>query len=648
MDACYEYFRVYIPKNGGTSGGGIKGENTYRPLGVPTLKWRIIGNLWLLPICGFYQSDPHQHGFIPGKGTTTAWIDILKDKISLRNMWEIDFKGMFPSVQIKDTISITNDSSAQIPKTEQEYLRLINSIGPSSNSIDLTKLGITDKVDLTSTRKVEWVNEVFNGTSDKTLLGYKEQLHFNPGNQVMRFLDNSSQGGLSQFRSLAHARHKLSRVISPFQELLLRLPLDHPAGSAQQRVKPASLKDQLKELNSKGLMSFGLQRPGNNPEPTNSITVQVQDKEIKLLLNTGFPQGSCLSPVFSTIYLNHIFKEIQIRYPSVKWVAYADDVIFFSNDDAEFDKFKCEFPELLSKYKMELATKKCIETRIHGTWQQPSFKFLGLRYYTDTGHIMSDTRSGRQLNWKFGLLKNLIQNVGKGREDTTQTHENMYKAYFSVLAESKKITHYVSQFGALLNSRKSQVPISRTMYMLNSMLMGNPPTDISQNEKVLTSQRFPSSHSEMRDQIITAKDKYRIPAYHDNLRWLFQPENPFLGLLMSRLYNGSLNKFGFNTDTGSQDFRLTQKPGSVAHILKSHLGSFITVNNGSSIATYSLVRLSKELGDIALHSAKTGLKPEKTLYLDRQVLLAGWKDFFRIKTTAFSNAIKFPQGKRSQ
>jgi len=72
------------------------------------------------------------------------------------------------------------------------------------------------------------------------------------------------------------------------------------------------------------------------------------------------------------------------------------------------------------------------------------------------------------------------------------------------------------------------------------------------------------------------------------------------GLVQARMFQGSLKTGGFNTASGSQDFQLRLRPGSLGQVLQSKAGGQLTIFNGSSYACYAMLEL--------LTGLKTGRK----------------------------------------
>lgn len=110
-----EYSRKYIPK----------GEDDFRPLGIPTPEWRLLLHMHSNFLIYFIKDLECQHGFLPSKGTLTAWKDIfLKKLLDKPYIKEYDFKSFFDKVHSNRITEILLNMG--VPKEEVYFLENIN------------------------------------------------------------------------------------------------------------------------------------------------------------------------------------------------------------------------------------------------------------------------------------------------------------------------------------------------------------------------------------------------------------------------------------------------------------------------------------------------------------------------------------------
>jgi len=82
--------RFYVPKSNGQ----------LRPIGSPKDTWKIIlaGWAWLMSL---YQLDNRNYAYTPGKGSYGCWIEILKDVVNQKYIYEFDLSKCFNSIRLQ-------------------------------------------------------------------------------------------------------------------------------------------------------------------------------------------------------------------------------------------------------------------------------------------------------------------------------------------------------------------------------------------------------------------------------------------------------------------------------------------------------------------------------------------------------------------
>jgi hypothetical protein len=330
------------------------------------------------------------------------------------------------------------------------------------------------------------------------------------------------------------------------------------------------------------------------------------------------------------LMLSKMAKDMGKFFPQVHMVAYVDDVIFYCEDDAIFDKFVAFFPRYCqSNFGFVVSIEKSQVAKRGGVWLVESLKYLGFRLNHVTGEFASETRSGRHLKHNFRGLIQLA--VLFGSEDLAKDGFYIRVTRLMATAGGKGsqaqhvllflfFTYYIfKQWDHL----KIASLVQRDLFRMDPS-MG----------KVL--KRFQELGTLQHKDSLDWAGITDVPAYLTLFQDLMAELPPYAriterklsdlpyvpfggligGLVQSRLYQGALGIAKMDTPTGSQDFVLRIHPASLAQVIQTKSGGSLSLFNGSSYATHEMLNMTKNLRGLKRKLLMRGAMPVDLAQID--------------------------------
>lgn len=387
-----EYKRKYIPKKGG-----------WRPLGVPTPEWRIYLHMWqqIMTIWVYYNISSEQHGFVPQRGTLTAWKSLLSKINKYDYIYEFDLEKCFDKIRL-DSQKVLMENIG-IPKDFSTWFYRMNKSVPKFTKImlDESRYFLRGKNPKELGFDVGWTKS-------------KLATIPNPMELMQAIKEN--------FYLMTWEAKKFVKGKSPLQINWAKV-----GWMDTQMDYSKDPKEEIKKYKSSN--KYWYWKTGNPEDPNHKI-IAVKPPRPNL---EGNPQGSPLSPIFSLISLHYsIFKK------AIKKAIYA---IMYADDGLLLSKRKENFAELIENKRLgvNVNRNKSGLVKEAGIWLK-ELKFLGMVYNPWEETIRSDTRKGKSLKLTEDWEELIIQQDRKHgiyHKEGTKTWEMFIESKLSGFLQAR-------------------------------------------------------------------------------------------------------------------------------------------------------------------------------------------------------------------
>jgi len=387
-----DYHRTYVPK----------GTDSWRPLGVPTLAWRVYGNMLLHILVMSMTINDTQHGFIPQRGTLTAWKDILSKVVKSPFIYETDLKQCFPSINLFLLVAVLTRRGVPLPVAKfyasinYRIMRLPKLKDQKLNEAQFNTLKSAHKLNIAS-------SDVFaRDTKECMPWPYVEEWNSNTYYSESRMLTQKGDQHIPKVET------GLPRDV--LTNFLIAIEYMDNMGDHKKHFEP---------------LWAALAKSQDDP-------IRIPLHKAELLKFIGTAQGSPLSPFLSAIVIDEVDKLLP---RGVKILKYADDWIFYGSKKLRPFVEKGVILEVLQQLGFTINSDKSGWIRKDWKWVN-RLKFLGLVLIG--GRIFaSETRKGNALI--FNEKENLINESYDMKFALKTNFDRLVKLYWTYYNRGVKV-----------------------------------------------------------------------------------------------------------------------------------------------------------------------------------------------------------------
>jgi hypothetical protein len=371
--------------------------------------WQCFFVMYLASYIGKYQ-----HGFMPKRGTLTAW-KMLKEYIpKFPNIYEYDLKGAFPSVSITYA---------------RDRLKALGTPGPIADYIWRMSLETVEVIDRTDQKLPEpktdrqeflapKLDEIYNFQVEErrqAIATFKAALD----STDVPVIDGYPVTDKDILDMVRVARlQEAGLVDDAYVEAFLNQtgPTLEDVLASQERELEKLLANPVYEPQHSDV-TFGEGWSMYSAAHADAIMATFGPTEIPVEAR-GFPQGSGLSPIlFDFVFEDAIYRKWRVALgKAVKIVAYADDFILFAKE--KLSNFLLPVQAIVPESGLELSFDKSRPIKQDNVYEVMNFKFLGITVIPFGSDLLyrGTPRSGKTLDLGPEKLKAIDQYVWRDYE----------------------------------------------------------------------------------------------------------------------------------------------------------------------------------------------------------------------------------------